>query len=129
MMRSRTWWALACVFGFVSVAGGAFGAHGLKDVVPPERIVTWTVGTTYMQMHALALLGLALARRKMGHRALDVAGAFFTVGIALFSGSLWLLVLLDLPILGAITPLGGVCFLLGWGVALFGGWKTMSQPA
>ena len=128
-MRHRTWWALACIFGFVSVAGGAFGAHGLENMVSPKRLATWTVGTTYMQMHALAMLGLALACRHQPHRAFDVAGAFFAVGVALFSGSLWLLVLLDLPILGAITPLGGVCFLLGWSAALFGGWQAMRPPA
>lgn len=128
-MRVRAWWALGCTFGFVGVAGGAFGAHALEDLVTAERLATWGTGTAYMQMHALALIGLAVAGTSASHRALDVAGGCFTAGMVLFTGSLWLLVLLDLPILGAVTPLGGLCFLVGWVAALIGGWKAFSSRA
>jgi uncharacterized membrane protein YgdD (TMEM256/DUF423 family) len=122
-------WALGCLFGFLGVAGGAFGAHALEEMVSADRLHTWSVGTSYLQIHGVALICLGLARMVFTHRALDVAGVAFTVGIVLFSGSLWTLVLLDLPILGAVTPFGGVCFLVGWVAALIGGWRAISPSS
>ncbi len=128
-MQARTWWVLGCVFGFVGVLGGAFGAHALEDMVSPDRLDTWSVGTNYLQIHGLALVCLGLARTGWAHRGLDVAGVAFTLGTCLFSGSLWALVLLDLPMLGAITPFGGVCFLVGWLAALVGGWGAFAPSS
>jgi uncharacterized membrane protein YgdD (TMEM256/DUF423 family) len=128
-MRARTWWTLGCVLGFIGVAGGAFGAHGLKSMVPPERLATWSTGADYIQIHAVALIGLGAARLHLEHRALDVAGVAFGLGTLLFTGSLWSLVLLDLPILGAVTPLGGVSFLVGWAAAAVGGARGTVRSA
>lgn len=114
-MVSRSWILIAGVIGFLSVAGGAFGAHALADHVTPERLETFDTGTRYAQVHAVALLAASLLRRDQpDSRALSVACAGFTAGVAIFTGSLWLLVLTDTGWLGAITPLGGVSLLVGW---------------
>lgn len=102
--------ALAAALG---VAAGAFGAHALRDAVPAARLATWATGADYALAHGLAavLAGLLAA---LGVPRATLAGWLFVAGTALFAGSLWLLVLLDLPALGAVTPLGGVAFLAGW---------------
>jgi uncharacterized membrane protein YgdD (TMEM256/DUF423 family) len=103
---------LAAVLGFVGVALGAFGAHGLRSRVGPEMIEVWKTGVLYHLFHVLALLGVALAGERVRWRR-PVAG-LFTAGIVVFSGSLYLLTLTDQRWLGAVTPLGGVAFLAGW---------------
>ncbi len=103
----------------LAVAGGAFGAHALRDAVTPERLATWTTGAHYALAHGLATV-LAGALAAGGVRRAVLAGWLFVGGTALFSGSLAALVLLDLPALGAVTPLGGVTFLAGWAVLATG---------
>lgn len=105
----------AALGGFVGVAFGAFGAHALQRRVTPERLVTFETGVRYLFVHALAL-GLVVAVRTWAPdtTASAVAGIAFIAGILLFSGSLFLLVWLDEPKLGAITPVGGVALLIGW---------------
>jgi uncharacterized membrane protein YgdD (TMEM256/DUF423 family) len=100
---------LAAVLGALAVAAGAFGAHGLKDHVTAERLATWHTASTYHLVHAVVLLALALAPTPR-----RLSAGLFTAGIFLFSGSLYALVLLDQPMLGAITPLGGLAFIAGW---------------
>jgi uncharacterized membrane protein YgdD (TMEM256/DUF423 family) len=103
---------LSAILAGLGVALGAFGAHGLRNRVGPELIDVWKTGVLYHLIHALALLAVAtLATQIAWPRA--VAGCFIA-GIALFSGSLYLLVLTNVRVLGAITPLGGVAFLIGW---------------
>lgn len=101
--------AIAGFVGALGVAAGAFGAHALRGVVTPERMDTWHTASSYHLVHAVVLLVLALSAAE--RRA---TFGLFTAGILLFSGSLYALVLLDLPVLGAVTPLGGVAFILGW---------------
>ncbi len=103
---------LSAVLGFLGVALGAFGAHGLKSRVAPELIEVWKTGVLYHLFHVLALFGVALARDRIAWRR-SVAG-LFTAGIIVFSGSLYLLTLTGQTWLGAITPLGGAAFLAGW---------------
>lgn len=124
-MHSKTWWVLGCLFGFIGVAGGAFGAHGLRSMVTPERLVTWGTGADYCQVHAVALLAVAAMRHQVSHRALDIAGGALSGGVVVFTGSLWALVLLDVPVLGAITPIGGLLFLVGWVAAAIGGARAL----
>ncbi|HEX8384625.1 MAG TPA: DUF423 domain-containing protein, partial [Rubricoccaceae bacterium] len=109
---SRRLLAAAAVSGALAVATGAFGAHGLRDLVAPERLDVWQTGAAYHLAHALAGLFAALAGQasRWGCRA----GALFLAGTALFSGSLYALVLLDAAWLGAVTPLGGVALIAGW---------------
>ena len=113
--------ALGAVLGGLSVAIGAFGAHGLQGRVPPEMLTIFEVGVRYQMYHALALLLLGLfAGRGPSPAPLEVppgvgpAVWLFLVGIVLFSGSLYALVLTGTRWLGAITPIGGVAFLAGW---------------
>ena len=121
MNRPRFWLTTGAVCGFVTVALGAFGAHGLRDLVSPERLANWATATDYLGLHALAILacGLWLLQRPddgLVHRA---AGAFL-VGILLFSGSLFVLVLTDQRAIGIITPIGGVLLLVGWALLVVG---------
>lgn len=94
---------------------GAFGAHGLKAILSPEMLAIYQTGVTYQMWHALGLILIALLRQQApDSRLLVWAGGLMFVGILLFSGSLYLLVLLDLKWLGMITPIGGVSFLTAW---------------
>jgi uncharacterized membrane protein YgdD (TMEM256/DUF423 family) len=103
---------LAAFLGFSAVALGAFGAHGLRDRVTPALLEAYRTGVLYHLVHALAVLGVALGVRRL-RRATIIAG-LFTAGVALFSGSLYLMALTGVTMLGAITPFGGLCFLAGW---------------
>jgi uncharacterized membrane protein YgdD (TMEM256/DUF423 family) len=103
---------IAALLGFVGVALGAFGAHGLRGRVEPELIEVWKTGVLYQLVHALALMGVAAAGPRVGWpRA--VAG-LFVAGVIVFSGSLYTMTLTGQRWLGAITPLGGAAFLGGW---------------
>ncbi|MEO0559705.1 MAG: DUF423 domain-containing protein [Bacteroidota bacterium] len=118
-----TLFALAAVSGALAVAMGAFGAHGLEGRVSPERLDTWGTAATYALGHAApALIASALAAWS-GRRAALVAAVLFLVGTVLFSGSLYTLVLLDLPVMGAVAPLGGVSFIAGWAMLAWEGWQ------
>lgn len=111
---TRTFGALACVLAFVAVAAGAFGAHALRARVGPELLGVWETGARYQMYHALALLAVAWVGDRWPGRLAVGAGWAFVVGILLFSGSLFLLVLSGARWLGAVTPLGGLAFLTGW---------------
>jgi uncharacterized membrane protein YgdD (TMEM256/DUF423 family) len=108
--------ALGGIFGFLGVALGAFGAHALKSRLTPEMLGIFETGVRYQFYHALALcfVGALALQRPSG--VLHASGISFAVGIAIFSGSLYVLVLTDTRWLGAITPLGGLAFLAGWAV-------------
>jgi uncharacterized membrane protein YgdD (TMEM256/DUF423 family) len=108
----RTWTTLAAVAGFVSVAAGAFAAHGIDDPKAQEWLRT---GSTYGLVHALATLACLPLLAAGAHRA-RLAPAFFLPGVALFSGSLYAMALGAPRWLGAVTPIGGTLFLIGWAV-------------
>lgn len=108
----RTFLLLASVFGFFGVALGAFGAHGLKKILSPEMLLIFETGIRYQMYHAFAILAVALFADK--YPALKYAGRLFGIGIVLFSGSLYVLALTGIPMFGAVTPFGGICFLAGW---------------
>src|SRR5260221_8213573 len=100
--------------GFVGVAFGAFGAHGLRGRLTPDMLAVFETGVRYHMYHALALLLVASLLPRMPGKAMVAAGWLFVAGITLFSGSLYLLAVTGVTVLGAITPIGGVAFLLGW---------------
>jgi uncharacterized membrane protein YgdD (TMEM256/DUF423 family) len=113
----RLFLVIGALSGFIAVALGAFGAHALRDRLSADMLDVFKTGVTYQMYHALALLavGLLLARLSIdGSPWLTAAGWLFIAGTVLFSGSLYLLALSGTTWLGAITPLGGVAFLLGW---------------
>lgn len=98
----------------LAVALGAFGTHGLEGRVSPERLDTFRTGVQYQMYHALALLVVGWAILRGWGPLVHWAGYSFAVGILLFSGSLYLLVLTDTSWLGAIAPIGGAAFIVGW---------------
>lgn len=104
---------LGIIAALLAVAFGAFGAHGLKARVPADMLAVWQTGVTYQFFHALALILLALWMRQAGVDAFTPLW-FFSLGILIFSGSLYVLVLSGVKMFGAITPIGGVFFLVGW---------------
>ena len=109
---SRT--RLAALVMFLGIALGAFGAHGLSDqLAETGRLDNWETATFYHLIHGLALFAVARGtRRPMGY-------LWFQAGIVLFSGSLYILALTGITKWGAITPLGGLCFLIGWSRWIF----------
>lgn len=111
------------IFAFFAVAFGAFGAHGLKSRLAPEALSAFEVGVRYQLYHALALFAVAWASARWPGGSVTAAGWLFLAGILIFSGSLYLLSLTGLRWLGAITPLGGVAFLLGWLLLAWGAWR------
>ena len=110
----RWFGVLGAVFGALGVGLGAFGAHGLKDRVEESSIAVWQTAASYQMWHALALLGVAWVISESSSTAARVSGIGFTLGILIFSGSLYVLVLSGQKWLGAITPLGGLAFIVGW---------------
>ena len=117
-MRATDFWlALGGINAFVAVAAGAFGAHGLKPRLSSELLAVFETGARYQMYHALGLLAVALV---LGQgRSASAAGWAMLAGIVLFSGSLYALALTGIRAFGAITPLGGLCFLTGWAILVW----------
>ena len=117
----RTFSLIGAILGFLGVAFGAFGAHALKNRLSPDLLGVFETGVRYQMYHTLAVLIVAAAIGHIGNaRLLVIAGWLFFAGTVLFSGSLYVLALTGVGMLGAITPIGGVLFLLGWAsLALF----------
>jgi len=105
---------LGAALGFLGVAAGAFGAHALKGSLAPAMMDVFETAARYQIVHAVALVVVALALERRGTRPLAVAGVLFTIGIVLFSGSLFALALFSAPGWGLVTPFGGMCLLTGW---------------
>lgn len=104
-------------FAAVSVVLGAFGAHQLKEIIEAKDLVTWETACRYQMYHAFALILLSMISSE--HRYLKRAGFFFSLGIVLFSGSLYFIALKDvfsmnLKFIGPLTPIGGLFFVVGW---------------
>ncbi len=113
-MNALTSMRLGAILGGLAVVAGAFGAHAMKDRYDAAALQTFETAVRYQLYHALALV-LCGVLAKAGHRT-GAAAACFLAGIALFSGSLFALVLLGAKWLGAVTPFGGVAFVIGWGL-------------
>lgn len=112
---ARLFLAIASLLGALSVAGGAFGAHALKDQLTETALGSFETGIRYQMYHALALLLVALLIKQSPNVSLlTAAGWCFIAGIVLFSGSLYGLSLAGIKALGPVTPLGGVAFIAGW---------------
>ena len=102
------------ISAFLAVAAGAFGAHALRSRLAPDLLQTFETGARYQMYHALALFAVAWMTTRSGSGLASIAGWLFIAGTVLFSGSLYALALSGVRVLGAITPLGGLCFLAGW---------------
>jgi uncharacterized membrane protein YgdD (TMEM256/DUF423 family) len=110
---------LACL----AVALGAFAAHALKSRLSADMLAIFEVGVRYHMVHALALLAVAWAVSRWPESSAGTAGWFFLAGIVIFSGSLYVLSLTEMRWLGAITPIGGVAFLIGWLILAWAAWR------
>lgn len=113
----RLFLVIAAVLGGLSVAGGAFASHALREKLTERSLEIFETGARYQMYHALALLAVAilLNRSDVAPSLLTVSGFAFIAGVLLFSGSLYALSLSGIKILGAVAPIGGVAFLIGWG--------------
>jgi uncharacterized membrane protein YgdD (TMEM256/DUF423 family) len=122
----KTFFIIGSILGATAVATGAFGAHGLKNIVSPEMLDTWDKAVRYQMYHALALLSLAWAINHFPEQAkvISLGGWSFLAGVLLFSGSLYVLALSGVKWLGAITPFGGVAFVVGWLCLVLAAWRS-----
>ncbi len=142
-MSGRVWMAIGAVLAGLSVAAGAFAAHGLDGFfqqkyagVAPREVAgvpipaaqkylqDFKTGAEYQMYHALGLVAVGFLVRTRRSRAASVAGWSFLVGIAVFSGCLYLLTITGQRWLGAIVPIGGVAFLVGWAALAYAAWTT-----
>jgi uncharacterized membrane protein YgdD (TMEM256/DUF423 family) len=114
MTLERVFFAIGALSAFIAVGAGAFGAHALKNRVSPDLLAVFEVAVRYQMYHALALFACAWAVGKWPGAATAASGWLFVAGTLIFSGSLYALSLSGVRWLGAITPLGGLAFLLGW---------------
>ncbi|MEA5532344.1 DUF423 domain-containing protein [Dolichospermum sp. UHCC 0684] len=107
---------IAAIFGGLSVAGGAFGAHALREKISERSLEIFDTGARYQMYHALALLLVAMLMSRLENppRTLLVSGWLFIIGVVIFSGSLYALSLTGIKSLGAVAPLGGLALMLGW---------------
>tara|TARA_B100000446_G_C10270683_1_gene240276 strand:- start:73 stop:444 length:372 start_codon:yes stop_codon:yes gene_type:complete len=114
------WFATGSVLCGLGVILGAFGAHGLRARLSPEMLVVFETGVRYHLIHALGLLAVAWAASRWPGSYVSIAGYLFVAGIFIFSGSLYVLAITGIRWLGAITPIGGVCLIVGWGLLAIG---------
>lgn len=108
------WFAVGATTGALGVALGAFGAHALKSRVSEDLLGVFEIGVRYQMYHALALLAVAYAVERWPGGWAHASGWLFLLGIVIFSGSLYVMTLTGTRWLGAITPIGGAAFILGW---------------
>jgi uncharacterized membrane protein YgdD (TMEM256/DUF423 family) len=115
----RFFFLSGAVAAFIAVALGAFGAHSLKTKLSADMLNIFEIAVRYQMYHALGLIAVAWATTRWPEANLNAAGWAFIVGIVVFSGSLYLLSATDIRWLGAITPIGGLAFLIGWAILIW----------
>jgi uncharacterized membrane protein YgdD (TMEM256/DUF423 family) len=125
----KLWLVVGSLLAGLAVAAGAFGAHGLKTRLPADMLLVFETAVRYQMYHALGLLAVAYVSDRWPGGSVHGAGWLMLAGIILFSGSLYALCLTGVRALGAITPLGGLCFLSGWALLAWSVWSAKSfQP-
>lgn len=129
-MITKIFLMLAAILGGIAVGAGAFASHALKASLSEKALEIFETGVRYQMYHALALLavGVLLTQFEVSPPVLITAGVSFIAGVVIFSGSLYALSLTGIKWLGAITPLGGVAFLVGWIALAVAGWTLWNQP-
>ena len=116
----------AAAAGGLAVVLGAFGAHGLRGRIEERLFETFQTAVEYQMYHCLALMMVAILMRERGRSlALDIASYAFILGVLLFSGSLYGLVLTNMEWLGPVTPVGGLCFIVGWSALVCSGFQII----
>lgn len=126
---SRQFFLMASVMGFLAVGLGAFAAHGLETMISPRMLEVFQTGVQYQMFHVVALfvVGLLFRLNQEYSALLKWSGYLFTIGIILFSGSLYILSITGINRLGMITPLGGVAFLVAWALLFFSIYKQADE--
>ena len=119
--------SVGSLFGLLAVMIGAFGAHGLEDKLTVHALARYQTGVEYQFYHVGALLMVGLLLSQTQSSILNLSGIFFTLGILIFSGSLYAYALTGSKFFGMITPIGGLCFLVGWGLLLAFSLKRASE--
>src|SRR5699024_337187 len=113
---------IGAINAMIAVAAGAFGAHGLENKLSAKYLDIWEKATTYQMYHALGLILIGIVSGTTTAN-LNIAGWLMTFGIVFFSGSLYILALTQIKVLGAITPIGGVLFIVSWLLLVIAVWK------
>jgi len=113
-MHQSKFITLGCISAAIGVAAGAFGAHGLKNLLTPEMLAIYETAVRYQMYHAFGLIVVGLVEAQFRNAKIPLAGWSFVAGTILFSGSLYALTLTNMRWLGAVTPIGGVAFIAGW---------------
>lgn len=122
-MNERSLIIAAAINMFIAVAAGAFGAHGLKNVLSSDMLAVWHTAVTYQIAHALGLFVIALLMPRFNPALLGWAGIVMLAGIVMFSGSLYALAASGVRMLGAITPIGGAAFLVAWALVAWSAFR------
>ena len=123
MKNSKTWIIIGGICGFLGVALGAFGAHILEPKLSTEMIDIYNKGILYHLIHSAAILAIAITGQEKFYKC----ALFFTLGIILFSFSLYLYSVTQVLTFALITPLGGISFLIGWGLIILEGFRISKQ--
>lgn len=118
-MNTTPFIALGAILAFFAIAFGAFGAHGLKNILSVEHLVIYRTAVDYHMWHSLGLVLIGLLTQQNRSHLLFKAGWVMFAGVIIFSGSLYALSLTGISMLGAITPIGGVCFLVAWALIAY----------
>jgi uncharacterized membrane protein YgdD (TMEM256/DUF423 family) len=123
---SRTFVITAAILGLIGVALGAFGAHGLRDILAETgRADSFETASRYQMIHALALLAVAVLYQRQPSRMLRRAGSFFIAGIIVFCGALYILAIFNLEAMGALAPIGGLALIAGWACLAWAAWQQL----
>ncbi|GAB2891698.1 DUF423 domain-containing protein [Paralcaligenes sp. KSB-10] len=123
-MTDRQLVVMAALTLLLGVAAGAFGAHGLKRVLAPEMLAVWHTAVLYQLVHGLGMLAIASLGARFGSPLLSNAGLLMFVGVVVFSGSLYILAISGVKWLGAITPLGGLAFIVAWAMVALAAYRA-----
>jgi uncharacterized membrane protein YgdD (TMEM256/DUF423 family) len=114
---------LGSILAGLGVAAGAFGAHALKDILDPPMLQVFETATRYVMYHAFGLCIVSWAIDRYPEQRLEKSGWLFLIGILLFSGSLYVVSLAGIRWVGAVTPIGGLAFMIGWLLLAWGVWR------
>jgi uncharacterized membrane protein YgdD (TMEM256/DUF423 family) len=129
MVQRNFWLIIGAIGAALAVSTGAFGAHILEPIISATNFITYQKAVRYQMYHSFGLIIIALLPSNALKKPLQIAGWCFLLGIILFSGSLYLIVFTGLREFGAITPVGGVAFVLGWIFLAFSGIRTNSEKS
>lgn len=123
-MKNQTNLIAGAIFMTLAVLLGAFGAHALKKILSPDMLAIYQTAVQYQFYHALGLLAVGIIGLHYPSKWVRLSGIFLTAGIIIFSGSLYVLALSEIKTIGAITPIGGTAFIIGWILLAVGIWKA-----